>query len=169
MKDGFVTIDTPDGAMEAFQVIPPGEAPLPALVIAHEALGVNSHIQDVCRRFAGEGYAAIAPDFYHRSGRLLAYSYDDPKRREPFSALTNEGIEADVNAAFSYLNGQEHIDRGRIGIIGFCLGGFIAFLAACRVDERPSYNAEAAREAWTRTVQWLELRVKALQSYPTED
>ena len=99
MKETTVTIDTPDGPMQAFQVSPDGQGPLPALVIAQEAFGVNSHIREVCRRFAREGYVALAPDIYHRTGALLTYAYDDPKRREPFSALTNAGIEADVNAS----------------------------------------------------------------------
>ena len=249
MKETTVTIDTPDGPMQAFQVSPDGQGPLPALVIAQEAFGVNSHIREVCRRFAREGYVALAPDIYHRTGTLLTYAYDDPKRREPFSALTNAGIEADVNASLSHLARQKDVDSGRIGIVGYCLGGFIAFLAACRTevatavcyygggivnprpglklepllaeadrikvpvlcffgdrdasipmeeveairnrlgmqprahevvvypgaehgffcDERPSYHPQAAADAWKRTVKWLELRLKALASYPTED
>ena len=65
-----VSIETPDGVMEAFAVVPEGKN-LPALVIAMEAFGVNNHIKDVCRRFAREGYAVVAPDFYHRTGTML--------------------------------------------------------------------------------------------------
>jgi carboxymethylenebutenolidase len=249
LAESTVTLDTSDGPMEAFQVIPQGEGPFPALVIAMEAFGVNTHIQDVCRRFAREGYAALAPDMYHRTGRMLTYAYDDPKRREAFSALTNAGIETDVKAALAHLGGAAKVDAGRIGIIGFCVGGFMAFLAACRTnvatavcfygggivnlreglklepllseadnikvpilclfgekdtsippaeveairkrlamqprehevfvypgaehgffcDERGSFKPDAAADAWQRTLRWLELRLKALANFPTED
>ena len=249
LKESTVTLETSDGSMDAFQVMPDAEGPAPAVIVAQEAFGVNSHIQDVCRRFAREGYVALAPDMYHRTGPMLAFSYDDPKRREPFSALTNDGIESDINAALAHLIDLPQVDAGRIGIVGFCVGGFMAFLAACRTDvatavcfygggivnrreglklepllseadrikvpvlclfgekdgsipqseveairqrlamqprehqvhvypgaehgffcdERPSYKADAAEDAWGRTVQWLELRLKALASFPTED
>jgi carboxymethylenebutenolidase len=248
MNETTVTLETPDGSMDAFQVIPEGKS-LPGIVIAMEAFGVNSHIKEVCRRFAREGYAVIAPDFYHRTGKMLTYAYDDPKRREPFSALTNSGIESDINAALKHLGGLKEVDAGRVGIVGFCVGGFMAFLAACRTevatavcfygggivnsreglkleplltesanikvpvlclfgekdasipmaevdavrsrlgmqprehevvvypgaehgffcDERGSFKADAADDAWKRTVKWLELRLKALANYPTED
>jgi carboxymethylenebutenolidase len=235
--------------MDAFQALPQADGRAPALVIAQEAFGVNSHVKEVCRRFAREGYVALAPDFYHRTGRMLTYAYDDPKRREPFSALTNDGLQRDVEAALAHLSKLPQVDAGRVGIVGFCLGGFIAFLAACRTDvatavcfygggivkrreglrlepllteaasikvpvlclfgekdasippdeveairsrlgmqprehevivypraehgffcdERASFNREAAEDGWRRTVKWLELRLKGLASFPTED
>src|SRR5688572_177654 len=126
LKESTITIDTPDGAMDAFLVLPAEGAPAPALVVAMEAFGVNSHVKDMCRRYAAEGYAALAPDFYHRTGRMLTYAYDDPKRREAFSELTNAGIETDVNAALAHLGGLDAVDASHIGIAGFCVGGFMA-------------------------------------------
>ena len=248
-KERTVTVETADGPMDAFVAIPEGDGPFPALVVAQEAFGVNTHIQDVCRRFAREGYVAFAPDMYHRTGRMLTYAYDDPKRREAFSALTNAGIETDLKAALRHLGKLGEVDKGRIGIAGFCVGGFMAFLAACRTDvatavcfygggivklreglklepllseadnirvpilcifgekdtsippdeveairkrlamqprehevivypgaehgffcdERGSFKPDAAAQAWERTVKWLELRLKGLANYPTED
>jgi carboxymethylenebutenolidase len=249
LTESTVTLETGDGPMDAFQVVPAGEGPHPALLVAMEAFGVNSHIQEVCRRFAREGYVALAPDFYHRTGRMLTYAYDDPKRREPFSALTNAGIERDIQSALAHLGGLPQADTGRIGAIGFCVGGFMAFLAACRTDvatavcfygggivnlreglalepllneterikvpilcifgdqdasipmaevdairgrldmqsrahevivypgaghgffcdERSSFKSDAADGAWKRTRKWLEVRLKGLQPFPTED
>jgi carboxymethylenebutenolidase len=134
LKESTVTIETSDGPMQAYQVIPDGDGPFPALIVAQEAFGVNTHIKDVTRRFAREGYAAVAPDLYHRTGPMLTYAYEDPKRRESFSELTNGGIEADLDATLAHLGQLPHADKGRIGIVGFCVGGFIAFLAACRTD-----------------------------------
>ena len=237
------------GDMDAFIVAPEGASAAPAVIVAMEAFGVNSHIKEICRRLAREGYVALAPDFYHRTGKMLTYAYEDPKRREPFSALTNDGIEADVNAALAHLKATDGVDGARIGIVGFCVGGFMAFLAACRTDvatavcfygggivnpreglklepllteaanikvpvlmlfgekdssipisdvdairdrlgmqprdhevvvypgaehgfncdERASFHAQASADAWARTTKWLELRLKALANYPTED
>ncbi|MGZ5094182.1 MAG: dienelactone hydrolase family protein, partial [Burkholderiales bacterium] len=99
LSESTVTLETSDGSMDAFQVLPDVETRAPAVIIAQEAFGVNTHIKDVCQRFASEGYVALAPDMYHRTGRMLSFAYDDRKRREPFAALTNEGIESDINAA----------------------------------------------------------------------
>lgn len=134
LTESTVTIETADGPMQAYQVIPEGDGPLPALIVAQEAFGVNTHIKDVTRRFACEGYAAIAPDLYHRTGRMVTYTYEDPKRRESFSEITNAGIETDLNATLAHVGQLQEADKGRIGIVGFCVGGFIAFLAACRTD-----------------------------------
>lgn len=134
MKTTLVTLDTPDGAMDAYLAFPEAQGKGPALVIAQEAFGVNDHIQNVCRRFAGEGFVAIAPDVYHCSGKHLTFGYDDPARRKPFSELTNGGIEADLKTTLAYLRGMPEVDAKRVGIVGYCLGGFIAFLAACRTD-----------------------------------
>ncbi|MGZ5166825.1 MAG: dienelactone hydrolase family protein [Burkholderiales bacterium] len=103
LSESTVTLETSDGSMDAFQVLPDVETRAPAVIIAQEAFGVNTHIKDVCQRFASEGYVALAPDMYHRTGRMLSFAYDDPKRREPFAALTDEGIESDINAALAHL------------------------------------------------------------------
>jgi carboxymethylenebutenolidase len=249
LQESTVTLAAGDGAMKAFQVIPEGADRAPALIVAQEAFGVNGHIKEVCRRFAREGYVALAPDLYHRSGELLTYGYDDPARREPFSALTNAGITSDIEAALAHLATLPAADRNRAGIVGYCVGGFVAFLAACRTDvatavcfygggivnrreglklepvlteadmikvpilclfgekdtsippeevraieaslarqprehevvvypgaghgffcdERAAYDRDAAEDAWRRTRAWLELRLKSLASFPTED
>src|SRR5687767_14564053 len=123
------TVTLHDGSIDAFLAAPAeAAASAPAVIVAMEAFGVNSHIREVCRRLAREGYVALAPDFYHRSGKMLTYGYDDPKRREAFSALTNDGIEADVNAALEHLKARKDVDAACIGIVGFCVGGFMAFL-----------------------------------------
>src|SRR3954469_14073793 len=134
MPDTLTETTVPIGDMQAFVVTPEGASSAPAVIVAMEAFGVNSHMREICRRLGGEGYVAIAPDFYHRTGPMLQYSYEDPKRREPFSQLTNEGIEADVNATIEYLRGLDSADGSRIGIVGFCVGGFMAFLGACRTE-----------------------------------
>jgi carboxymethylenebutenolidase len=134
MAESSVTLSTPGEPMDAFVARPAGPA-VAGLVVAQEAWGVNEHIRDVCRRFAGEGFVSIAPELFHRSGRGIAPPYGDFSMVQPFmAALTNAGIEEDVRAALAHLRVTEHVPAERCGIVGFCLGGFVAFLAGCRTD-----------------------------------
>lgn len=120
--------------MDAFVARPAGPV-LGGLVVAQEAWGVNNHIRGVCGRFAREGYVAIAPELFHRSGQGLAPPYGDFSLVQPYmAALTNAGIEEDVRAALAHLRDTEGVPPNRCGIVGFCMGGFVAFLAACRAD-----------------------------------
>lgn len=129
------TLQTPDGPMDAFLALPEGSAPAPALVVAQEAFGVNRHIQEVCRRLAREGYIALAPELFHRTGAGMELLYTNIEAVMPHLArLTNAGIEMDLQAALEYLRGLTRAMPRHVGVVGFCLGGFAAFLAACRTD-----------------------------------
>jgi len=135
MNEESVPLTTQDGAMDAAVVRPDGEGPFPAVVVAQEAFGVNDHIRDVCRRFAREGYLALAPELFHRSGRGVNVAYDDlPSVYAHLAALTNAGLEQDLRACFDYLRRRPEVVGTRIGLVGFCMGGFSAFLGACRLD-----------------------------------
>jgi carboxymethylenebutenolidase len=123
-------LDTPDGAMDLYEAVPKGEAK-GAVIVIQEAFGVNDHIQDVTRRFADAGYLAIAPALFHRAGGGTA-PYDDFSQVMPlFEGLSDDGILVDVDAAIAHLEAQG-FDRSRIGIVGFCFGGRVAFLTAAR-------------------------------------
>lgn len=128
MTESFITLQTPDGPMEVF-VADPGKGGAGLLVI-QEAFGVNDHIQDICRRLAAAGFLAVAPDLFHRSGRHLTFGYDEFEKLFPiFAALTNESLETDMRAALDWTRDK----ATRVGVVGFCMGGFSAFLAACRL------------------------------------
>ena len=123
-----LNLEGADGALPLYEAIPDG-ATRGALVVVQEAFGVNDHIQDVTRRFAAAGYHAVAPHLFHRTG-TPAYGYDDFSVVVPHvMALTDEGILADVKAAVDHLHGAGWTDR-QIGIVGFCMGGRVTFLAA---------------------------------------
>ena len=75
----------------------PTGAPIGGVVVVQEAFGVNDHIEDVCRRFAEEGYLAVAPHLFHRSGDPKL-GYDDLTQVRPhMEALTAEGILTDID------------------------------------------------------------------------
>jgi carboxymethylenebutenolidase len=125
-----VTLDTRDGAMNVYEAAPEGE-PKGAIVVVQEAFGVNDHIQDVTRRVATAGYVGVAPALFHRAGDVTV-SYDDFAQIKPlFETVTDDGILVDVDATVAHLEAQG-FDPPRIGVVGFCFGGRVAFLSAAR-------------------------------------
>lgn len=124
------TLTTNDGPMGLFEAPPAGTAK-GAVIVIMEAFGVNDHIEEVTRRAADAGYYAVSPDLFHRVGGGTV-GYDDyPRMFEMFRSVTDPGSLADIDTVIEYLNGQGFVSE-RIGIIGFCWGGRLAFLVAAR-------------------------------------
>jgi carboxymethylenebutenolidase len=135
MEECVVSIETEDGPMQGFLALAPGREARPGVVVAQEAFGVNEHIRDVCRRLAGEGYAALAPELYHRARPGAVFEYGDFAAVRPLlNDLSNDGIETDLKAAITFLRREPRVGESPVSAVGFCMGGFVAFLAACRTD-----------------------------------
>lgn len=127
---GTVMLQVPGGEMALFEVEPQGDA-RGAVVVLQEAFGVNDHIQDICRRFASEGYRAVAPHLFHRTGDpVLDYSNIE-KVMPHMQALDEKGLVADLDATFGHLAGVG-CSGTSVGTVGFCMGGTVAFLSAVR-------------------------------------
>lgn len=128
----WVDLRGEDGSFRAYQARPSGEGRLPALIVAQEAFGVNEHVQDVTRRFAEQGYVALAPELFHRfpaEQRIIPYD-QLPAARGLLNQLRDDQIIADIRASLLYLQGDFGVRADRIGIVGYCMGGRVAFLAA---------------------------------------
>jgi carboxymethylenebutenolidase len=121
-----------DGArISAYRSDPAGE-PLGGVVVAQEIFGVNGHIRSVCDRYAADGYRAIAPALFDRyeKGVDIGYADADIARGRALKAkATTENALADVAAAREAL-----ADIGNVAVVGFCWGGYVAWMAACRLD-----------------------------------
>ena len=121
--------------MQVFTYRPDGGGKSPAVIVIQEIFGVNDHVKDVAGRFAAEGYVAVAPDLFHRSGRGVVVPFDQMQTGgEHRGKLTNDDIVADVSAAVDYLKGHPSVDADHIGIVGFCFGGMVSYLAAAKVS-----------------------------------
>jgi carboxymethylenebutenolidase len=121
---------TTDGPMTVYEARPEGDA-RGAVIVIQEAFGVNEHIEDVTRRFAGAGYHAVAPALFHRSGGGTA-PYDDFAKVLPlYEGLDDAGILVDLDTTLEHLR-RSGWDAGHVGIVGFCFGGRVTFLAALR-------------------------------------
>jgi carboxymethylenebutenolidase len=130
IRSEYVELKVSDGTtMQAWTARPTNGGSLPGLLVFQEAYGVNAHIREVTQRFAREGFIAIAPELFHRTGPGFEGSYDAFATTTPhLSALKDDQMEADERAAFNWLTAQG-VTEGRIGAVGYCMGGRAAFLA----------------------------------------
>ena len=127
----------------------PGEpGKRPAVIVIQEVFGVNSNIRSIADRFAEAGYFAVAPALFHREGTtegvrgtnpvfsyagLAGFPSDPPEveaRRRAVANLTDENIILDINTTIDWLTRHPRVQGDRVGIVGFCLGGRIVYLAA---------------------------------------
>jgi carboxymethylenebutenolidase len=117
------------GKMPAYVARPAGES-LGGLLVFQEAFGVNAHIRDITERFAGIGYTAVAPALFYRTDAEFEGSYTDFEAvREHIGALTDDGLVADIVAAYNWLANPSGGGVSCIAAIGYCMGGRAAFLA----------------------------------------
>jgi len=125
-----IAIDTPAGKVDAWRADPEG-APLGALVVVQEIFGVNPHVRSVADRFAAKGYIAIAPALFDPVERYVELGYDDAGMRRGIELRAQVGTDraiAIVGAAAKLLQDEGH----RVGVVGYCWGGTLAFLANTR-------------------------------------
>jgi carboxymethylenebutenolidase len=114
--------------MEAYWVLPDGPGSFPGVVVIHEIFGLNDNIRDIARRFAAEGYAALAVNLFSGKSRplcLMGIFYG------LFARPLKNGTVNDLQAALNYLRAQVEVDKTRVGAIGFCMGGGYALQLAC--------------------------------------
>ncbi len=119
--------------MDMYASVPSGSGPFPAVVIAFHVGGLDEFDKVMADRLAAEGYVAVVPDLFHR--------ITDPNLTDPYergATLSDPEIIADCNAAVDFLLGHSAVDNDRIGIVGFCMGGRVAWLAAAT---NPHYKA----------------------------
>ena len=125
-----IELNTSDGhTLGAYKATPVG-SPKGGVVVIQEIFGVNQHIKNVTDEFAKNGFVAVAPALFDRTekGLELGYGQDDfQKGKETRGSLNDEGIQNDVQAAI-----DEASKAGKVGIVGYCFGGYVSWLAACK-------------------------------------
>lgn len=126
---GPVSIRVGDFDMPAYQARPAGNRPAPIVLVISEIFGLHEHIADVARRFAHQGYLAIAPDLYARQGDPRRYTDIPTLMRELVSQVPDAQVMGDLDAArdWAACNGG---DGARVGVTGFCWGGRHTWLYA---------------------------------------
>lgn len=117
------------GALRAHVAEPSGGGVHPAVIVVQEWWGLDGHIKDIARRFATEGYFAVAPDLYSRQGNKVT---NDPNvAGELMSGLAMaDGID-DLLSTIGWIKTQKAANPAKIGVTGFCMGGSYATLLPC--------------------------------------
>lgn len=129
LKAGMVSVPAGDITMPAYFAMPDQPGRFPVVLVIQEIFGVHEHIQDICRRFANEGFLAIAPELYVRQG--------DPSKESDIPAIIanivgrvpDEQVMADLDACLVWA-GLHGGDLKRVCATGFCWGGRITWLYA---------------------------------------
>jgi carboxymethylenebutenolidase len=158
-----IAIDTPSGSIGAWRADPAG-APLGALVVVQEIFGVNAHVRGVADGYAAKGYIAIAPALFDPVERNVELGYDDAGMQRGIALRAEVGTDraiAIVGAAAKLLQGEGH----KVGVVGYCWGGTLAFLANTR------FGLPAVAYYGGRVVDFLDepLRAPMLFHFGTED
>jgi carboxymethylenebutenolidase len=127
-----ITLKAKDGfSFGAYRADPEGK-PRGGIVVIQEIFGVNHHIRDVADRYAALGYVAIAPHVFDRAEKDFETGYDQPgmeKGRAARGKIKTEDLLLDTQAAIDAVK-----SAGKVGIVGYCMGGSVAFLAATRLE-----------------------------------
>jgi carboxymethylenebutenolidase len=119
--------------LKAYGAWPLREERLPAILIVPDVHGLSEHYRDITRRFAGEGFFAMALDLYSREG---APSLGDfAAVQDWIRNLDDRRVLGDIHAALRFLRSRVEVRKISVGVTGFCIGGQYAFMAACRLPE----------------------------------
>lgn len=119
-----VRIEAPRGELPAYVAEPEGDTPAPAVVVIHDAFGMTADLRNQVDWLAGEGYLAAGPDLFHWGGRLRCIRTVMGEIRKGAGRSFDE-----VEAVRSWLTAHPR-SNGRVGVIGFCMGGGFALVLA---------------------------------------
>ncbi|MFQ5936974.1 MAG: dienelactone hydrolase family protein [Acidiferrobacterales bacterium] len=140
------SIKVSDQNMPVYGNLPSGAGRFAGVVVIQHAGGVDEFTRTMADRMADAGYAAVAPDLYHR----LDPGLEPTQKRQ---LLKDREIIADVNATVDFMQGHDAVDGERLGITGFCMGGRVVYLMAAA---NPHFRAAVAYYGGNIMVPWGE-------------
>ncbi|MEW6018084.1 MAG: dienelactone hydrolase family protein [Pseudomonadota bacterium] len=142
MAGETLQIQTPDGAFSAY-VARPAQTPAPAIVVLQEIFGVNQVMRDICDDLAAQGYLAVCPDLFWRiEPGVDITDQSEAEWKKAFELMNafdpDQGVR-DIRAVIAMVREHEAC-TGKVGAVGYCLGGLLAFLTATRTDADASVS-----------------------------
>lgn len=149
LKSEFIEYNSPNGGIKIKGLLSrpvSSNKKLPGIVVVHENRGLNPHIEDVSRRAGLEGFLSLAPDALTPLG---GYPGNDDDGRALQSQRNRDDMLEDFISAFDYLKSHPECN-GKIGVVGFCFGGWIANMMAVRIPDLlaavPFYGGQPGTE-----------------------
>jgi carboxymethylenebutenolidase len=137
---GQIDIEVNGQKVPVYRAQPEGKTNLPVVLVISEIFGVHEHIADVARRFAQQGYLALAPDLFVRQGDATKYTSAAEVIKEVISKVPDQQVMQDLDAVVAWAKNNGG-DASRMGITGFCWGGRITWLYSAH---NPQLKAGAA-------------------------
>jgi carboxymethylenebutenolidase len=134
--DQTITIRTEGGEFSAY-VARPANVAVPVVVVLHEVFGVNGDMRQTCLELAGQGFAAIAPELFWRQERGVDLNtWSDAEWKKGLALYSAYDRDAGVRDVIATVRAARQLDgaSGKVGVIGFCLGGLMTYLTAARHD-----------------------------------
>ena len=149
IQASYLNFASPKGHGEGrgYFVQPKNATKTPVVLVVHENRGLNPYIKDVARRLAKAGFTAFAPDILHTLG---GYPGNDDQGKSMQKSMDKAKIEADFIAAAQFLKAHE-VSSGKIGVVGFCFGGYISNMLAATLPNEinaavPYYGTPAKED-----------------------
>jgi carboxymethylenebutenolidase len=127
---GEVRIPARDGEIPGYRAMPAKGENFPVVLVVQEIFGVHEHIRDLCRRFAKQGYLAVAPELYARQGDVSKISDWKQIMSDVVAKVPDEQVMADLDATVAWAGKSSKGDTKRVAVTGFCWGGRIVWLYA---------------------------------------
>jgi carboxymethylenebutenolidase len=148
VRGGMIDMESNTTLVQCFpahEAVPEGEGSFPAVILLHDRFGLNPHARNVANRLAHAGFYTLAPDLYCapstfsasapevlRPSRSTSFDFSEEEAaRERAATLTDDRALAIAQQALAYLAGRSKARSGGAGLLGFGMGGRLAFLAAC--------------------------------------
>src|SRR4026207_304353 len=130
MASSWESVNVDNSKMPLHVSLPETDRTVPGVVVVHGKSGLEEFIRDTTRVFAQLGYAAVAPNLYHRDGPDCKDDSDTRKSR-----LRDPSLIRDIEGAVGFLKNHKQVDSGKLGIGGFCMGGRLGYLTSAAIKD----------------------------------
>ena len=139
-----IEVSTADGVMDAYLHAPAGQKPAAVVVLFTDAYGVRPAMHQMCERLAAVGYLVAMPNVFYRSGNFASFdpktAWTDPAERDRLMAVLKKaeaaGVMRDTQSLLEALARRPEATVDAVGLVGYCMGGRLAFIGASTFPER---------------------------------
>ncbi len=138
VETSWISLPAAGGSFDAFLALPPAGRG-PGLLLMQEIFGVNEHIRAVAEQYALDGFVVLAPDVFWRQAPRVELGYEGEDRQralalmQGYAAAPNDAA-ADIATSVAALRARAEVAGAKVGALGYCLGGRLAYMAAALTD-----------------------------------